>query len=49
MQTWQVFIILKQPNHISVTVFSNLTKVVSTVVSGDIKRSLAKQDDAIIT
>ena len=33
MQTWQLFIILKQPVHISVTVFSNLTKLTNYLLS----------------
>ena len=37
MQTWQLFIILKQPVPISVTVFSNLTKLTNYLLIFTIK------------
>ena len=34
MQKWQLFIILKQTVHISVTVFSNLAKLMNYIIVG---------------
>ena len=51
MQLWELFIILKQPVNISVTVSFNLTKLTNHpfyLYYQNINRSLAKQDDAII-
>ena len=50
MQIWQLFIILKQPVHIPVTFFSNLTKLSNYLFIFTFEmynRSLAKQDDVI--
>ena len=42
MQIWQLFIILKQPVHISVTVFSNLTKLTNYIYVR-LKKKIADQ------